>query len=116
LVIADTAHNVAGMQIVLEQLKKQKAKKKHFVLGLVNDKDIRSILDLLPQDAIYYFCKADIPRALVSDELREIARNFGLEGNAYASVMLAYQAALLNASNEDLIYVGGSTFVVAEVL
>jgi len=116
LVIADTAHNVAGMQVVLEQLKKQKAKKIHFVLGLVNDKDISSILDLLPKDSIYYFCKADIPRALASDELREIALTFGLEGNAYASVMLAYRAALSNASNEDLIYVGGSTFVVAEVL
>ncbi len=116
LVIADTAHNKAGLTEVLRQIDKQKFIKLHFVLGLVNDKDVSGILELLPEDAIYYFCKANIPRGLESHTLQGVAIEFGLHGKAYDSVTEAYAAAIQSAAAEDMVYVGGSTFVVAEVL
>ncbi len=116
LAIADTGHNVAGINEVTRQLSETKFDKLHFVLSVVNDKDIEGILALLPHYAEYYFCKADIPRGLDSGILAEKARNCGLKGNVYESVRLAYAAACDNAQEGDLVFVGGSNFTVAEVV
>ena len=116
LVIADTAHNKAGLTEVLSQIKKQRFEQLHFVLGLVNDKDISGILELLPKDAIYYFCRANIPRAMDSAELKDAAFIHGLRGSTFTTVKEAYNSALNNANKVDMIYIGGSTFVVAEVI
>ena len=116
LAIADTGHNVAGINEVNRQLAETKYKKLHFVLSVVNDKDIDGILQLLPKEAEYYFCKADIPRGLSVDILAEKARSSGLEGKTYPSVKDAYQSALANAEEGDLVFVGGSNFTVAEVV
>lgn len=86
------------------------------VIGMVKDKDISKILSLLPKQAVYYFCNAAIPRALPAAELQEQAKQFDLQGNAYASVSEAWLAAKDQARPDDLIFIGGSTFVVAEVL
>jgi dihydrofolate synthase/folylpolyglutamate synthase len=115
-VICDTAHNVHGLKIVLNQLKKQKFEKLHIVLGLVNDKNLTEILPMFPENAIYYFCKPDISRGLDQLILKEKAAEFNLVGQTYISVSNAYQAAKENAGNNDFIYIGGSTFVVAEIL
>jgi dihydrofolate synthase/folylpolyglutamate synthase len=115
-VICDTAHNAHGLKIVLNQLNKQKFEKLHIVLGLVNDKNLTEILPLFPENAIYYFCKPDISRGLDQLILKEKAAEFNLSGQTYISVSNAYQAAKENAGNNDFIYVGGSTFVVAEIL
>jgi dihydrofolate synthase/folylpolyglutamate synthase len=115
-VICDTAHNVHGLKIVLNQLNKQKFEKLHIVLGLVNDKNLTEILPLFPENAIYYFCKPDISRGLDQLILKEKAAGFNLIGQTYISVSNAYQAAKENAGNNDFIYIGGSTFVVAEIL
>jgi len=115
-IICDTAHNAHGLIIVLNQLNKQKFEKLHIVLGLVNDKNLTEILPLFPENAIYYFCKPDISRGLDQLILKEKAAEFNLSGQTYISVSNAYQAAKENAGNNDFIYVGGSTFVVAEIL
>ena len=114
--IADTAHNSHGLKIVMAQLQKLHYHTLHIVLGVVNDKDLDSILPLFPKDARYYFCKPDVPRGLSALALKEAAAGYGLEGNAYPSVTAAYESALDEAAPEDLVYVGGSTFVVAEVV
>ena len=116
LAIADTGHNVAGINEVNRQLAKTKYNKLHFVLSVVNDKDIDGILQLLPKEAEYYFCKADIPRGLSTDILAEKAINCGLQGKVYESVRQAYSTALSNAQEGDLVFVGGSNFTVAEVV
>ncbi len=115
-VVCDTAHNRDGLKMVIEQLKKEDFSRLHIVIGAANDKDLSLILDLFPKDAIYYFCKPDIPRGLNAAILEEKAAQFGLKGEVYISVNVAYKSALKSAGNEDLIFVGGSTFVVAEVL
>jgi len=115
-VICDTAHNVHGLKIVLNQLNKQKFEKLHIVLGLVNDKNLTEILPLFPENAIYYFCKPNISRGLDQLILKEKAAEFNLVGQTYISVSNAYQATKENAGNNDFIYIGGSTFVVAEIL
>lgn len=114
--ICDTAHNQDGLQLVMEQLATENYKKLHIVLGVVNDKDLGSVLPLFPKDATYYFCKPKIPRGLDASLLLSQARGFGLVGEDYISVKEAYSAALEVATAEDLIFVGGSTFVVAEVI
>ena len=116
LVIADTGHNVAGMQYIVSQIADIKADVKRLVIGMVGDKDITSMLKLLPKDAIYYFCNAQIPRALPAEELKAKASEFGLKGNAYPSVADALEAAKRDASENDFIFVGGSNFTVAEIL
>ena len=116
LVIADTGHNEAGIKEVLSQLKITPHQHLHIVIGMVNDKDISTVLDLLPRDATYYFSKARIPRALPATELQNAAASKGLKGNAYETVAEALQAAKSNALTNDLILVGGSTFTVAEVV
>lgn len=115
-IIADTAHNKEGLTLVLDQLKTEDFKKLHFVLGVVSDKDLSGILPLFPKKAIYYFCKPDLPRGMDVAILANEAKKYGLKGNVYDSVADAFEAAKSQAAAEDLIYVGGSTFVVAEVL
>ena len=115
-VICDTAHNNEGLRLVLKQVQSQDFDLLHIVLGMVSDKDFTKVLPLFPTDACYYFCAPDLPRAMPSQLLQERASEYGLKGEVYSSVKLAYQSALKSARHEDLIYVGGSTFVVAEVL
>lgn len=115
LIICDVGHNKSGIEFIVEQISKTKFEKLHMVIGVVNDKDISGILDLLPKNATYYFCKANIPRALNAEELQLKAKAFGLNGNYYPSVPAAIDAAKANSNADDLIFIGGSTFVVAEV-
>jgi dihydrofolate synthase/folylpolyglutamate synthase len=115
-VICDTAHNKNGLEIVLNQVVNEKFDTLHFVLGVVNDKDLEEILPLFPKKANYYFCKPNIPRGLDATILQEKAAEFQLKGEVFNSVSNAYQVALEKASKNDFIYIGGSTFVVAEVL
>lgn len=116
LVIADTGHNVGGIKEIVMQLSDMSFRKLHFVLGCVNDKDINGILHLLPQYADYYFCKADIPRGLDANILASKALEAGLHGNVYESVQQAYNSALNNAHFDDVVFIGGSNFTVAEVI
>lgn len=116
LIIADTGHNEAGVAEVLSQIKATPHEQLHVVIGMVSDKDISAVLSLLPKNAHYYFCRADIPRALPADELQAQALATGLNGNVYKSVAEALTAAKKMAAVNDLILVGGSTFVVAEVV
>lgn len=115
-VICDTAHNEDGLRLVMEQLKKEKYNQLRIVLGVVNDKDLASVLPFFPKEAVYYFCKPNVPRGLDASLLTVRALEYGLNGEEYISVGKAYVAALAAASQEDIIYVGGSTFVVAEVV
>ncbi len=115
-VICDTAHNKEGLQITMHQLKKEKYKNLHIVLGVVSDKKLDDVLPIFPKNASYYFCKPNIPRGLSATELKEKAQEFNLVGEKYISVKLALENALHNANQEDIIYVGGSTFVVAEII
>lgn len=116
LVIADTAHNSHALKIVLKQLAEAQKEQLFFVLGVVDDKDLSSILPLFPQNAKYFFCKPQVPRGLAAAELAVKAAEFGLNGEVCDSVSAAYQKALKTAQPQDLIYIGGSTFVVAEIL
>lgn len=116
LAIADTGHNVDGIKEVVFQLRLMQFNQLHFVLGMVNDKSIEAVLNLLPRHATYYFCKADIPRGLDANVLAEQAFELGLRGRVYESVRSAYFSALNAARPDDLVFVGGSTFVVAEVV
>lgn len=115
-VVCDTAHNKHGLEVVVKQVLDAKYNKLHMVIGFVNDKDLDEILPLFPQNAVFYFCKPDLPRGLHVDVLQVAASKFGLNGKAYDSVPKAYAAALENSGANDFIYVGGSTFVVAEIL
>ncbi|WP_116127380.1 bifunctional folylpolyglutamate synthase/dihydrofolate synthase [Lewinella sp. IMCC34183] len=119
LVLADSAHNGEGLRPVLERLREeisQRAGRLHIVLGVVNDKDLSKALPLFPVEGIYYFVKADIPRGLPATALRAAAADYGLVGEAYDSVGAGYRAAVAAAAPEDVVFVGGSIFTVAEVL
>ncbi len=116
LTICDSAHNEAGLKMIKRSLDKISREKLHFIFGTVNDKDTDMMLSLLPKDARYYFAKADIPRGLDAKVLMVKAKTKGLKGRAYTSVANALKAARRAASENDLIFVGGSIFVVAEVL
>ncbi|MGV8995025.1 MAG: bifunctional folylpolyglutamate synthase/dihydrofolate synthase [Flavobacterium sp.] len=116
MVICDTAHNKHGLTIVLQQLKESTYDNLHIILGLVNDKDLKEILSLFPTNAKYYFCSPNISRGLDVSILAEKATEFSLIGNSFSSVSEAYNSAASQALPTDLIYVGGSTFVVAEIL
>jgi len=115
-VICDTGHNIDGLSNVINQLKKINFNKLHIVFGTVNDKDTNKILELLPKEAKYYFCAAKIDRALDATELKNKSAKFNLKGDSFNSVKEAYQKSISNAKQDDLIFIGGSTFVVAEVL
>lgn len=116
IVVCDTGHNEDGIREVLKNFKEQKYNQLHMVLGMVKDKEIEKILKLLPVNAAYYFCSPDIPRAKPTNELQEEAAKFNLNGASYNSVPAALNAAKAAASIHDLIFVGGSTFVVAEII
>ena len=114
--ICDTAHNKEGLTYTMKQLLFESYKQLHIVLGMVNDKDLASVLPLFPENAIYYFCKPDLGRGLDVSVLKEKAESFQLYGDSFESVNQAYMSAQENANPSDVIYVGGSTFVVAEIL
>ncbi|MBC5773325.1 bifunctional folylpolyglutamate synthase/dihydrofolate synthase [Pontibacter sp. KCTC 32443] len=115
LTICDTGHNVDGINQILTQLHSLQPKQVHFVFGAVNDKDVTTILEMLPKSYTYYFCQASIPRALPVTELQQKAESVGLQGKGYTSVADAVQAAKENAAPDEVIFIGGSTFVVAEI-
>ncbi|MBT3587770.1 MAG: bifunctional folylpolyglutamate synthase/dihydrofolate synthase [Flavobacteriaceae bacterium] len=115
-VICDTAHNIEGLSLVLNQLKKEDFDQLHIVLGVVADKNLDAILPLFPKNAIYYFCKPAVMRGLAVAKLNQKASAFELIGASYVSVSEAYKSAMTAAKAKDLIFIGGSTFVVAEVL
>jgi dihydrofolate synthase/folylpolyglutamate synthase len=116
LMVCDTGHNEAGIKFVIQQIAQTAFKKLHFILGMVNDKEIEKILAFLPKNAIYYFTKASIPRALDESILKEKAEKFNLIGNSYLSVTEAVKFAKQNAEPSDFIFIGGSTFIVADFL
>jgi dihydrofolate synthase/folylpolyglutamate synthase len=116
IIICDTGHNEAGIREVVNNLKRLQYRKLHIVLGMVKDKDITSVLNQLPKDATYYFCSPKLERALPAEELVMLAALQNLAGKSYLSVSKALEDAKANASTTDVIFVGGSTFVVAEVL
>ena len=116
LTICDTGHNPEGISEVLQNIAAVDYNKLHFVLGVVNDKDMSKMLGMLPKEALYYFCKPDIPRGLEAESLKQKAESFGLHGEVYLSVKAAFTSAQQSAGSEDLVFVGGSTFVVAEVV
>ncbi len=115
-IICDTGHNEGGIREVVTQISQTPYKKLHFIIGMVNDKDIPGVLNLLPRDAIYYFTKAAIPRAFDENQLSKMAAFFNLHGNSFPSVAQAIESAKLNADKDDLIFIGGSTFIVAEAI
>ena len=115
-VICDTAHNKEGLQIALNQLVRQEYEQLHIVLGVVADKQLADVFPFFPRNAQYYFCKPNIPRGLSEVVLQQQAATFGLQGKTFFSVKKALNAALKSANQHDIIYVGGSTFVVAEVV
>jgi len=114
--ICDTGHNKAGIQYIVEQLSLQTYRQLHIVIGMVNDKDISGVLAMLPKEATYYFTKASVNRALSEKEVQRLARETGLKGETYPSVKEAIEAAQATATSEDFIFVGGSTFIVADLL
>lgn len=115
-IVCDTAHNIGGMQYITEQLANERYEKLHFVIGMVNDKDISSVLEILPKNATYYFTKANIPRSLDENDLARQAEEKSLNGKAFPTVKDAVQAAQQAATTKDLIFIGGSNFVVADAL
>ncbi len=115
-IICDTGHNEGGITLVTQQLRNEKYEHLHIVFGMVNDKEIDKVLALLPKSATYYFTRASIERALDENELMLKASKYNLVGKSYSSTQKALEAAKENASTNDLIFVGGSTFIVAEVI
>ena len=116
LCIADTGHNEDGIRQILTQLTYCNYENIHWVIGMVNDKDLEAVLALLPKNATYYFCKPNIPRGLNEQVLQKTAQTFNLHGACYASVQEAFLAAKNNAKNTDLVLIAGSTFIVAEII
>lgn len=115
-IIADTGHNEGAIKYISEQLIDYDCDTLRIVFGMVNDKDVSTVLSLMPKHAVYYFTAAGIERALPAEDLKNIAQAYGLSGKSYATVKEAYTAAKKDASAQDLIFVGGSNFVVAEIL
>lgn len=115
-IICDTGHNVGGISYITKQLAIQKYDKLHLVIGMVNDKDISGVLKLLPSEATYYFTQASVQRALPAGKVKELAQTFNLHGEAYPNVKSALIAAKEKAAPEDLIFIGGSSFIVADLL
>lgn len=117
LTICDTGHNVGGMQYIVRQLQQTPHKRLHIVIGMVSDKDVDTVLRLLPTDAIYYFTQASVKRAMPAEELAKKASHLqGAKEGVFQDVPSAYLAAKRNADTDDLIFIGGSTFVVADLL
>jgi len=116
IIICDSAHNPHGLRYVSEALQKMPYQNLHIVFGMVSDKSPEKLLSVMPANAIYYFCKADMPRGLEAATLLEAAKNMNLEGNAFNSVAEAYEAAKAAAQADDIVFVGGSIFVVGEIV
>jgi dihydrofolate synthase/folylpolyglutamate synthase len=116
LTICDTGHNVGGMQYITKQLQETPHERLHIIIGMVNDKDVNTVLSMLPKDAIYYFTQASVKRAMPAEKFSKIAEKHNLHGSCYANVGLAYSAANQNAQKNDIIFIGGSTFIVADML
>lgn len=116
LTICDTGHNREGLEYVLAQLESLKYKTLRIIVGFVNDKNVDSVLPLFPKNAEYYFTRASIPRAMDENILKEKAKMFGLKGEVYSNVNSAYTSAVNNSDEKDLIFIGGSTFIVADLL
>ncbi len=116
LVICDTGHNVGGWQYLAEQIKAQTCKTLRIVFGMVDDKDINTVMQLLPKQAVYYFTQASSHRAIPVHKVQEIATAYQLEGKTFSNVKDAYQQALSDAHPEDFIFVGGSSYLVADLL
>jgi len=114
-IITDTGHNIAAFEHILKMLNKEQYEQLHFVFATVNDKKLEGVLALLPTNAQYYFTQAKVPRALNAKDLKNAAKNYNLSGEAFNSVAEAIEIAKKNASNKDLIFIGGSTFAVAEI-
>lgn len=115
-VVCDTGHNVGGIQYIAEQLRRQVFRRLHIVIGMVNDKDVRGVLALLPREATYYFTQASVKRALPAGQLARLAAEAGLQGTCYPDVPSAVRAAQKESLPEDFIFVGGSSFIVADLL
>ena len=115
-VVCDTGHNVGGIQYIAEQLRRQVFRQLHIVIGMVNDKDVRGVLALLPREATYYFTQASVKRALPAGQLASLAAEAGLQGTCYPDVPSAVRAAQKESLPEDFIFVGGSSFIVADLL
>lgn len=115
-VICDVGHNREGISVIMKQLSQENYRKLHMVLGFVKEKDLHSLLPFFPTNAKYYFARPQIPRGLEAEVLQQVAAEHDLLGEVYPTVMEAYRAALLQSDKEDLVFVGGSTFTVAEVL
>ncbi|WP_072530021.1 bifunctional folylpolyglutamate synthase/dihydrofolate synthase [Bacteroides ilei] len=115
-VICDTGHNIGGIQYIVEQLSMQKYEKLHIVIGMVNDKDISGVLQMLPKDAVYYFTQASVKRALPAEQIKSLAEKYGLYGDRYPDVKTAFETAHRQAGKKDFIFVGGSSFIVADLL
>ena len=115
-VICDTGHNVGGIQYIVKQLELQEYDNLRIVMGMVNDKDISTVLSMMPKHAVYYFTQASVKRAMPCRDFKAKAAEYGLEGDAYPTVRQAYEAALHDASQNDLVFVGGSSFIVADLL
>ncbi|MFC1733853.1 bifunctional folylpolyglutamate synthase/dihydrofolate synthase [candidate division KSB1 bacterium] len=116
LTICDVGHNQEGIKHVFQQIKETSFNQLHVVFGMVADKESEPVLNLLPRKARYYWCKANIPRGLDAETLKDKAKNLNLTGNTFSSVIDAYKNALFNANKDDLVFIGGSIFIVAEVL
>ena len=116
LTICDTAHNVGGLEYIFRHLASIPHQRLHLVIGMVSDKDVNTVLTLVPKDAICYFTQASVNRAMPAEELTRRANTVGLQGTTYTDVASAYDTSLSNASADDIIYIGGSTFVVADLL
>ena len=115
-VVCDAGHNIGGIKYITEQLARVDCKQLRIVFGMVNDKDITSVLKMMPKNAIYYFTQASIKRAMPADELKEMAKGYGLNGNSHPTVKQALEAAITESSNDDFIFAGGSCFIVADLL
>jgi dihydrofolate synthase/folylpolyglutamate synthase len=116
LTICDTAHNREGLEFVLEQIRMIPKSKLHIILGFVNDKDLNSVLPLFPDEAKYYFTKASVPRAMNEEILKAESARFGLAGDSFPDVKTALDHAMASAGISDLIFIGGSTFIVADII
>ena len=117
LTICDTGHNIAGISYIVNQLKNYSDKLcLRIVFGMVNDKDINGVLQIMPKDAEYYFCQAQVKRAKNSEELKACAEKYGLNGKTFATVGEAYEKAIEESDENDMVFVGGSSFVVADLL
>jgi dihydrofolate synthase/folylpolyglutamate synthase len=115
-VICDAGHNIGGIKYITEQLARVDCRELRIVFGMVNDKDITSVLKMMPKNAEYYFTQASIKRAMPADDLKNMAERFGLMGNSHPNVKEALEAALSDSSDDDFIFVGGSCFIVADLL